>query len=272
MRARSLAPGGERASMIFDEQMSPRRRAQELAWDAMDHLGGDDEEAARLCREALAIYPDCVDALSMLAEIESRWVKDYVDAMRKAVEAGRRELGSKRFKQYRGHFWHVIQTRPFMRAMAGLARALIDWGTPERIDEAIALQEEMLALNPRDNQGIRDMLVGCYLARNRYDDAARLLKRYEGDWMAVSRWARVLLAFATGYEVEAAGLLADARQQNPHVELYLTGRKRRPRYRLDSYSPGQESEAICCADVLRAAWQAHPNAKRWLKGICLPEQ
>jgi hypothetical protein len=47
---------------------------------------------------------------------------------------------------------------------------------------------------------------------------------------------------------------------------------RRPRYPLDSYSPGDESEAICCADVLWAAWQAHPKAKRWLKGICLPEQ
>jgi tetratricopeptide (TPR) repeat protein len=258
--------------MIFDAQMTPREQAQDMAWDAMDLLGGEEKKVVRLCREALAIHPDCVDALSMLAEIESSRLIDYVDAMRKAVAAGRRDLGSKRFKKYRGHFWGEIETRPFMRAMAGLAGALIEWGTPERIDEAIAIQEEMLALNPNDNQGIRDMLVGCYLAKKRYDDAARLLKRYEGDWMAVFRWARVLLAFATGYEDEAAGLVAEARQQNPHVELYLTGKKRRPRYRLDSYSPGEESEAICCADVLWAAWQAHPKAKRWLKGICFPEQ
>ncbi len=61
------------ATIKFPQQTqpSPRDRAQDIAWQAMECMGGDQEQAAQLCREALEIYPDCVDALHMLADIES---------------------------------------------------------------------------------------------------------------------------------------------------------------------------------------------------------
>jgi tetratricopeptide (TPR) repeat protein len=253
--------------MIFDAKHTPRDQAQELMWDAMDLIGQDDERAAELCHRALSIYPDCVDALAMLADLECDRVKDHVDAMRKAVAAGRRDLGPKYFKSERGHFWGLIETRPFMRAMAQLAHSLMEWATDECVDEAIEIQEEMLDLNPNDNQGVRDLLVACYLQRKHYNEAAELLKRYEDDWMAVSCWARVLLAHAAGDDDRAEEMLAQAREQNPHVELYLTGQKRRPRTRTDYYSPGEETEAVFCADTLWEAWKKHPKSKRWLKAI-----
>ena len=137
----------------FSRSASPRDEAQELMWDAMDKIMTDPAAAADLCRRALAAYPHCVDAHAMLAELECERVADYVEAMRAAVEAGRKDLGQKFFEQQAGDFWGLIETRPFMRAMAGLVDALIEWGTAERIDEAITLQEEMLELNPNDSQG-----------------------------------------------------------------------------------------------------------------------
>ena len=220
-----------------------RSVAQELMWDAMDLVARDPQESARLCREALQRYPDCVDALAMLAELECERTIDYVEGLRQAVEAGRRDLGAAFFKRERGYFWGLIETRPFMRAMAQLAFALLDWGTPERIDEAIEVFEEMLELNPEDNQGVRDWLAGCYLARKRYGDAADLFGRYPEDWLAAPAWARVLLAFVTEGETRAIDLLGEVRDRNPHVEAYLTGHKRRSRARQGMYSPGDETEA-----------------------------
>jgi len=46
-----------------------------------------------------------------------------------------------------------------MRAMAILSNALIEWGTTEALEEAIKIHEEMLTLNPNDNQGVRDWLA-----------------------------------------------------------------------------------------------------------------
>lgn len=247
---------------------SRRDEAQELMWDAMDLVYKDEKQATRLCRKALEVYPDCTDALTMLAEIETESVRDYVGRMREAVEAGRRDLGPKFFKENKGYFWGDIETRPFMRALAMLANALIEWGTPEAVDEAIEIHEEMLQLNPNDNQGVRDWLAGCYLARKRYADAEALFKQYPDDWLAAPAWAQVLLAYVAEGEVRATKLLSVARERNRHVEKYLTGTKRKPRTRPGAYSPGDETEAVYCADMLSEAWKVHPKAKQWLKSAC----
>lgn len=248
----------------------PRTEAQELMWDALEVVYEDPGAAEQLCHKALGIYPDCTDALTMLAELECALLCDYVTRMREAIAAGRRDLGPKCFKEGQGHFWGILETRPFMRALAQLSMALLEWGIDEAVDEAIEIQEEMLELNPNDNQGVRDWLAGCYLARKRYDDAEALFARYPDDWLSTPAWARVLHAYLTDGTERAVELLAEARERNPHVEQYLTGRKRRPRNRPAAYSPGDKSEAIYCANVLWEAWKKHPKAKKWLKEISNP--
>lgn len=249
-------------------QLSKREEAQEHMWEAMEMIHKDQKGASQLCHKALGIYPDCVDAITMLAELESQRANQYVDRLREAVAAGRRDLGPKCFKEDRGMFWGLIETRPFMRAMAMLSNALIEWGNPEAVDEAIEIHEEMLELNPNDNQGVRDWQAACYLARKRYVDAAALFAQYPDDWLAAPAWARVLHAYVTEGEAVASKLLREARKRNTHVELYLTGQKRLPRTRAGAYSPGDESEAVYCAEMLSLAWKAHPKAKKWLKETC----
>ncbi|MCB1743625.1 MAG: tetratricopeptide repeat protein [Gammaproteobacteria bacterium] len=206
----------------------------------------------------------------MLAQLESETVQDYIDGLRSAVEAGRRDLGPVCFEEDAGVFWGLIETRPFMRAMGMLADAFRELGTVAAIDEAINIYEEMLALNPNDNQGVREPLAGCYLVRRRYDAVSRLFEKYPDDWLATPAWIRVLHAFATGDTARAASLLVEARKRNAHVEAYLTGTKRRPRHRSGSYSPGDESEAVYCADTVWAAWKRHPKACSWLREACQP--
>ena len=255
--------------MIQRGKQMPREQAQDLAWQAMEYCGHDDDKAAKLCREALGIYPECVDALHMLADIESQWQRDFTAGIRKAIEAGRRELGEEFFRENKGHFWGLIETRPFMRAMGALAEALA--GNEYHLDEAIAVHKEMLDLNPNDNQGIRYGLLGCYLAKKRYHDAQALLEQYLDEVSAFFLWGKVLLDYATEGEAKASESLREARKENPQVEKYFFPRKQKPRERLECYSPGDESEALACAQLLHVAWKAHSAARKWLQQVCTSE-
>jgi len=54
-------------------------------------------------------------------------------------------------------------------------------------------------------------------------------------------------------------------KSNPYVLKYLIGKKRLPKQLPAEYSPGEETEAIYCAHTLKEAWNAHREAKAWLK-------
>jgi len=160
----------------------------------------------------------------------------------------------------------LMETRPFMRAMAALAEALVDCGE-YHIEKATAVHEEMLELNPNDNQGIRYGLLGCYLAAKRYYDAQQLIEAND-EQSTFFLWGQVLLDFATEGEDRAIATLKKARQANPHVEQCFFPRKQQPKRGPQSYSPGNEDEAIVCARLLHLAWKAHSPARRWLKDTC----
>ena len=139
----------------------------------------------------------------------------------------------------------------------------------EKFDDAIRIYERMLDLNPNDNQGVRDPLLGLYLTIGDQPAAAKLIKKYEKDSMANFSWGLVLERFLAGDLTAASKALAKARAGNPHVELYLTGQKRIPEHLPEMYSAGSEEEAILCMDNLVSAWARHTDALLWLVYQCL---
>ena len=54
------------------------------------------------------------------------------DHYAKGVEAGEQALGPEGFEEYAGRFWGFLETRPYMRARAGLAAALLKLGGGRR--------------------------------------------------------------------------------------------------------------------------------------------
>src|SRR5205823_8590382 len=143
-----------------------------------------------LARKALGISPLCADAYVLLAE-EARSVEEARDYYAKGVEAGELALGPRRFKQCAGHFWGFLETRPYMRARAGLASTLLQLGN---IDGALAHYRDMLKLNPNDNQGIRYVLAGCLLRQDNNSALKELLAAYE-DGSASWLYTRALVPF-----------------------------------------------------------------------------
>ncbi len=62
----------------------------------------------------------------------------------------------------------------------------------------------------------------------------------------------------------ARKLLAEAREENPHVPAYLAGRKALPKRLPDYVGFGDESEAIDYAAGAAALWASVPGALAWL--------
>jgi tetratricopeptide (TPR) repeat protein len=136
---------------------TPPEKAQELVYRAFDARG---RRRTQLARRALELSTNCADAYVVLAEQASD-PETARDLYAQGVAAGERALGPRTFEEQSGHFWGMVQTRPYMRARFGLACCLEDLG---QVDEAIGHYQELLRLNSNDNQGVRDVLLPVLLA------------------------------------------------------------------------------------------------------------
>jgi tetratricopeptide (TPR) repeat protein len=206
-----------------------------------------------------------VDALVLLNGLDAYSPREAIEGLQKAVAAGERSLGATYIRENKGQFWGLIETRPWMRAMEQLAGVLRSQGI---YLDAIRIYERMLELNPNDNQGVRDPLLGAYLAAGDVAAAGKLLKKYKNDGSANFAWGRVLERYLTGDLEAASAALAAARAANGHVELHLMGRKPIPKSMPEMYSMGSEEEAILCLDNLLAAWANHKGAVLWVAEQC----
>jgi len=234
--------------------------AQEVMFDAWEC--DDPRRRVALARKALKLSPQCADAYVLLARETAKTTDEAIDLYVKGVAAGERALGKAAFKEDVGMFWGLIETRPYMRARQGLA--LAQWASGRR-DEAAAGAEDMLRLNPNDNQGIRYLLIDWLLQLGRDDDAASLFKRYKDDGGAEWLWPAALASFrAKGDGAASRASLKRALAANAFVPAYLLGRKKIPRRMPDFVTMGGIDEAVSHAEQARPTWAGTPGALEWL--------
>lgn len=249
--------GGGRSS---GSGRDPLAEAQEVVYEARERSRKQDR--IRLAERALEVSPDCTDAYNLLAEEKAQSVEEAQSYFQKGVEAGERALGETAFEEDVGHFWGLLETRPYMRARAGLAQCLWILGEEEK---AIEHYEDMLRLNPNDNQGIRHILLEHLLKRDDRERAGRLLEQYEEDASAEWLYGRALWLFRQeGESKKADHALAEALDQNPHVPTYLLGKKKVPRRQPEYVGWGDESEAQAYAAGSIPLWNETDGARGWL--------
>ncbi len=240
--------------------MTPLEEAQELMYDAWDARG---RRRRKLAKQALAICPDCADAYVLLAEQSSN-ATEACELYRQGVQAGERALGSAAFKEDVGHFWGILETRPYMRARAGLAQCLWHLGHQE---EAVKHYQELLRLNPADNQGNRYMLAPCLLQLGREKELTRLLDDYD-DASAHWQYLRALAVYRhEGDTPLARKRLKQAIKNNEHVPDFLLARRTPPDDESDTCTFGGEDEAVNCASGIGDSWRTTPGALEWLERI-----
>jgi tetratricopeptide (TPR) repeat protein len=241
-------------------------QAQQIMYQAWDE--SNPGKRLTLAHQALSISPNCADAYVLLAEEEADTVGRALDYYQQGAEAGRRALGEDYFTEEVGHFWGLLETRPYMRALHGQANML--WQL-RRHEEAAAIYREMLRLNPGDNQGVRYSLLQLLLEIDRVEEARALIAQYEDEYSSTWLYTQALLAFKQDGASPASALaLKKALKQNPYVPVYLSGQKRIPNRLPDYIEPGKESEAIDYAVGHLNDWRRTPGAVEWITPHAAP--
>lgn len=239
--------------------LSNKEKAQDLIFDAYDSTG---KKRIELAKKALKLYPNIPDAYNILAELELNPLKEE-QLLLKAIEVGEKELGKDFIKENKGYFWGIVSTRPYMRAKFNYADFLHE---NERFEEAIRQYEDLLELNPNDNQGARYELFIVYVESGLFKKAEALLKKYNETTTANGAYNLVLIELLqNGVTNKAKQLLKKAKQQNPYVLDYLLGKKDIPMYLPSHYQLGSESEAIIYADNHWTLWAGNPKLLDFLK-------
>ncbi|KAF5043022.1 ST7 protein [anaerobic digester metagenome] len=238
---------------------TPLKQAQEIAYDAMEATG---RRRVALARRALDISEDCADAWVILAGEEKKSLRKALEYARKGVAAGERALGKEVFEEEVGNFWMMIETRPYMRALLTLAELL--WIAGNK-DEAIRLYQEMLRLNPDDNQGVRYIIMQIFAEANRDDLVEPILDEHGEDPTATVAYARALWLFRKeGAGPAADAALDDALEKNSFVPQYLLAIRKLPARMPDYYGLGDRNEAIIYATMALDGWIGTEGALAWL--------
>jgi tetratricopeptide (TPR) repeat protein len=233
-------------------------QAQQLIYDAFEAKGG---ERYRLAKKALELNPNLVDAYNILAE-NADSIEDAIQLYEKGMWIGQKKFGKAFFKENRGHFWGLLETRPFMRAKANYAAALCHLG---KMKECINQYEELLELNPNDNQGVRYSLFIAYVENGHFANAHALLQKYEEGNVHFLYNNLLLELLEHGYTAKAGKLLKQAKSLNKFVIPDLNGKKRLPDVIPDYYGFGDENEAIIYASEHLHLWREIKSIREWLK-------
>ncbi len=231
------------------------QRLIEAAWNS------EDEDAIELALAALHASTDCVEAYIFFGFQAGDQLQVAIPFFTLGLIAGYEAIGAETFQTLAGSFWAVPETRPFMTALAALARANRDAGA---IEVAALHYQEMLKLNPGDDQGARFEMMGIMLEAQDHEGLAELFQVYD-DASAPFRWGAALDAFQQLGDGEASRqLLTAAQAANSHVAALLAETQEFPEEVTTNIQPGSVDEAVLVADLQMPAWQATEGALPWL--------
>ena len=255
-----LASGG--FPPVKKKGATPLEKAQDIMYDAWDAQGN---ERIELAYKALSVSDECADAYVLLSHEAATNVTEAIRFLEDGVRAGERALGQKMFEEEAGYFWGILETRPYMRARFDLAHLLCLGG---KRAEGIIHMQDLLRLNPGDNQGVRHELAVCLLEDGDLDALGNLLDEYPDEYSAVWFYSRALMKYRQEGRTPASdACLVEAFEQNRFVPLYLLGKKRFPARSPEYMSIGDDTEAIVYALDSERVWQDTRGALMWMNLI-----
>ncbi|XOV72665.1 MAG: tetratricopeptide repeat protein [Verrucomicrobiota bacterium] len=261
-------PGESVIQMLDDilenyQNVSPEEEMKALDMLDQAYENEDPDETIELLLEALECDPANVDI--HLEFLDQSFLEDQhlIPILQRLKKIARKKLGNALFKDGIGHFWLIHETRPYMRVCFALAD---EYFLQNHYKKAIKEWEDMLRLNPNDNQAVRHPLLMCYLTERMLQKAEALFERFDevGGECCFS-WGKVLFHFIQGDFDAAAATLKVARKQNKYMEEFINGTRKYSGAEQSHYALGSLEEAEILADTIIDTWDKYPDAIEWLK-------
>lgn len=221
---------------------------------------------ASLLRLAVTRDPDCAAARIELADL------DFQAGNFKACLLAYEEIAEKEFPRWNAKqtsWWIDRDTRPYLRSLYG--RAMTQWHLG-RYSPAAGTLEDLLALNPTDNQGARFLIPMLHLLAESPERAAAFLSRYTAQYPRdfpepafLFGWA--LTCSLEGRETEARVKYTEGILKNIYLAPMLLELDEPPR---SLWLPNDRAEPNYAAEFIESyavLWDKEPGALRLLREV-----
>ncbi len=166
-------------------------------------------------------------------------------------------------KDNTGHFWLMHETRPYMQLRAHRARINVLHGN---IPAAQTELEELLVLNPNDNQANRYLLMNCYIINGEWQKLNAFLANFDSEELHATASRALSEYHKNGESSKAKQYKKQLKQLNKHFIKILTGQEKLKSNDLDFYTPGSKEEVGVYLESLgKQAWIATEGSLFWLR-------
>ena len=259
--------------MYEHNQNLPGRLTEKTAKTASDFLelaeGAMSEKTALRCaKKALALEPDNLDARRMLLALTPMNEVERFQRLETLVQEGKVLMEKQGFadKESIGHYWGILETRPYMRLLEDYVRILIESGMFGR---AAAQCEEMLRLCESDNLGMRYTLMHLYAFFENEVAALGLHRRYGGYEETQMLMALSVLYYKLGQWDKAGEYLSRVAKINKDVKKFFksifdeTFEQFAGMMDRAAYTPNTEEEL--CVEIMQNEFLFHstPGFMMW---------
>ena len=222
---------------------------------------GDISMAEAEYRRLIAAYPEFIDArhhLAMLLDETGRG-REAFQIWQETVDLGSSclpdgfAIGRDRLP------WLILENRPFLRAYHGLGLAYLE---RNEVETALSIFDNVLAMNPNDNQGVRALAIDCNFHLRHPKGVLEICDQYPGDGMEQVIYGRVLALYQLGHKSKARSALRDAIDFLPLVAKELAkARHRRPKNMRPGYiTHGGADQAYTYWIDQGQHWKSTPGA------------
>ncbi len=251
-----------RSVVNLGDPTTSRLVARQLAEGAV-YLQSPAKRAAVLAK-AIELDKDCLPALVALGDHEFQR-GDLNNALKYFTQGASIDRPS--LPPGDPKWWADKETRPHLRALFG--RILANWHLGSYA-EAAAEAESLLALNPRDNQGIRFLLPLLHQLNDQHDAALKFYREYEIRYRGDFNEPAFLFgwAYALAREDDESGAFNRYRAamlRNIYIAPMLLDL---PEPRPDIWHPNDRSEpeyATEFCDSFASLWDRDAAARRFLQ-------
>jgi tetratricopeptide (TPR) repeat protein len=274
-------PGG--AGYIVLRQMHPHdwlfafprltQKVQDAFHTAIDLMREDPAYAKKVFQRLIRSYPEHIDACHHLA-LTWYWqgkLENAAKIWRQGTEFALKFFPPNFSMQRDRLAWGFIENRPFLRLYQGSGLACLRLGKPR---EALEVFENLLRMNPHDNQGNRALAVECNFLLENPAAVIAICDRYAGDAMEQLVYGRALALFQLKRLSPAQKALRQAVDLFPRIVQELLKSRHQPPKGWDEerVTMGGKDQAYSYWKEHGKFWNETPGALEWLRKTSGPQE
>ncbi len=242
---------------------------QDQVYEAIDKAEEDqNEQAIAKLEDVLGQAPDFIDAMYYYGLVlhDSGRYEEAKNVWQRVVDLGFKALPDTfSFGEDRLEYgW--VENRPFLRCYQSLGMAHF---MESQYEKALEIFENLLKMNPNDNQGIRGMLIEVAFVLNQPQKVLDVCSAFRDDALADTLYGRVLAELQLGHKENGRKYLEEAHEITPLVaEELLKKRHTRPKNMEEGMiTIGGADEAFDYWERFGAFWKQTPGAIDFVREV-----